>query len=268
MTECVDLMDVAGVAPRLLDDPLAWRVRVVEQIDVDSPTHALRRRSLQCAPLRPVLADMLRRERATRATAAMLVLPVAPMPKGPLLDLDIEGPGGSQAFLLQRAAIAAQETAYLAVQAHRSGIGIDPPARQVVEYALGFTEAHWKKFRPNLLAYLAEGLGDPSPAEVARWTDVAARVAEILAPFADVPDPLDSAVENPLLVVPSLVAALGWSPTAVTDALDRYERLLARAASVAMAGDEHGFAARTFLLSLRRVRHALRPHGGRAGTPR
>jgi hypothetical protein len=224
MPGCLDLTGNKDVTVALLADPSAWRVRVVEQIDVDSPVSVLRRRSLQCAPLRPVLRELLRgpdRE-------ALLVLPYALVPKGPLLDFDVTGPGGSAAFLVQRVDIATREIALLDAMATAAGLPLPPAARVVVEAALGYTEVQWREFRPEIVEYLAEGTGrDVSSPDLHEWSAISREVGTLLAPFSDLPEPLDSAVENPALVVPSLVAG-GYD--AVGEALDAYRALVRQAA--------------------------------------
>jgi hypothetical protein len=246
----LDLTSDVDVTTALLDDPLAWRVRVVEQIDVDSPVSALRRRSLQCAPLRPVLARAGIRL-SPDADEALAVLPFGPIPKHPLLEFDVEGPHGTQAFLLPRAAIAARELALLKKLAADAGLVPGIFSLALMEAALGFTEAHWGDFRPDLLGYLASGSDLPRYSqEVGAWSDTARHVARALAPYAEVPSPLDSPVENPALVLPILLANDVLTPATAVEAVTEFLVLMAEAAYVAVQGSGRAAAAATFLRTL------------------
>lgn len=257
MTRCLDLTGNVAVSTALLADPLAWRIRVVEQIDVDSPSSALRRRSLQCAPLRHVIAaagglPALRAD-SVEPESALLVLPVAPIPKGPLLEFDIHGPEGADAFLLQRADIAALETSFVMHQATDAGLAVDPAVAHLLEAALAFSEAQWQAMRPNLRRYLAEGTGlSRGDQQVTRWIDLAHEAGRRLGVYADVPDPLHSAIETPALVVPALLTAgHARSPADATVIVEAYVRLLSEAAALTSSADgQVAVASRTFLDTL------------------
>jgi hypothetical protein len=237
----IDLTADVDVTTALITDPLAWRVRVVEQIDIDNPHSALCRRSLQCAPLRPLLADLGALPRRAVDTA-LAVLPLCPMPKGPLLDFDVDGPGGSPAYLLQRADIAARETAVVEYLAAQAGLDLSP-ARVVVKAALGFTEGAWQTYRKDLdlVGYLTDGTGLPyGAAEIAQWLDLSERATALLAAYAPIPAAEDSAVLTPALVLPVLLGEqLVPSIGAATEALSAYLDLLTAADSDAddAAGD-------------------------------
>lgn len=82
------LVDDADITVRLLADPLLWRVRAVDELMVDAGASYRRRRSLQCGPLRDFLPE-------TDATSALVAVPLTSMPRGPLLDFDVEGPSGN-----------------------------------------------------------------------------------------------------------------------------------------------------------------------------
>jgi len=250
---CVDLTDIVEVTTLLLAEPLAWRVRVVEQIDIDTASGTRRHRSLQSAPLRSLIRGAARIDEGDRSAAvkALLVLPIAPMPKGPLLDLDMEGPEGSTPFLLPRGEIAARELALVAKQALDASLTLSPAVRPLIESALGFTEGLWPSFGGDLGSYLAEGVGltrqDP---QVIQWLALSNQASAMLAPFADTPN-RNSAVENPALVIPALLAQGKFdTPAQATEALASYISVISNASMAAgldMSGDP---AANTFLNTL------------------
>lgn len=219
--------------------PLDWRVRVVEQIDVDSPSQTYRRRSLQRQPLRPEVAQdaaIPSSPAGDTATHALLALPVAPVPKGPLLDFGVYGPDGKPALLLPRAEIAARQVLLLARQAEKAGLVLTPGAAAVVELAFAFTDAPWRQYRPDLYAYQLAGTGPDAEAHLQEWQELAVAAGSTLAPYADVPS-TDSAVEYPALVVPALlVEELVNGPVGATEALQDY--LAPCTAAVEAASDD------------------------------
>jgi hypothetical protein len=224
----VNLVDSREITTALLLDPLAWRVRAVEHLEIDGAYSCLRRRSLQCAPLRPVLGDLLPPDQRN----ALIALNVAPMPRGPLLDLDVEGPDG-QAFLLPRAEIAAREADLLHALARMSGLAMSEPCRQLLECALGLSElAQFSEFAAGgfpVGQYLADGLSQSVPPQTQRaWIELSDEIATILAPRSDDPTALDP-VKNPILSIPDLAAAADLTFHDVTEALDDYRRLLIHA---------------------------------------
>lgn len=236
---CIDLILNQAVTAALLAAPLQWRVRVVEQIDVDSPSQTHRRRSLQTQPLRSVIAEaagISGSAAGDTATHALLALPVAPVPKGPLLNFDIFGPDGEPALLLPRAEIAARQLLLLARQAKEAGLALTPGAALVAEHAFAFTDAPWREFRPDLQAYLLAGTKPEAAGHLHQWQTLAAAAGSALAPYADTPS-ADSAVECPALVLPGLlVEELLPDPAAATAALQEYLALCT--AAVAAANDK------------------------------
>lgn len=254
MTNRLDLSSNLDVTCALVADPWAWKVRVVEQIDVDSPESTFRRRSLQCAALRPVIADAagLPVDKGEGAAArALMVVPIAPIPKGPLLDLDIEGPGGTPAFLVQRADIASREALFIVSASTRLGVDVPPAVAALIEAALGFTEAQWARFRPDIETYLKRGLEasyDDSVADAC--LELAEEAARILDPFTEVPSPLDSAVENPALVVPTLVAEHAVPMSEVVITLTEYVEWLATLEGMSKLGGASAEQAETVLEAL------------------
>lgn len=237
----------------LLDRPLEWRTRVVEQVDIDSATGTLRRRSVQCEPLRPVLDAAGLRLGDGAATRARIVLPVAPVPKGPLLDFDVTGPDGKSALLLSRGEIAFRELGVVRALADRAGVAFSDDAAAVVELAIGFTDGPWRQFRGRrrrrwlpddspagrrILAndvdrYLQRGVAADVDYWLAGWRERSDQARSLLAPFAERPSP-DSAVENPVLVVPPLLSGgTAGGPSDVDRLLDAYVRLCQDAVAAA-----------------------------------
>lgn len=199
----VNLIDDRSITTALLLDPLAWRVRVVEQLRLVSGTGCIRRRSLQCAPLRSLVQP---REVSWKgATEATLVLNVAPVPRGPLLDFDVWGPLGS-AWLLPRHEIATRQTDYLISLAHSAGISVGRDEQRLLEAMLGFAEGSWVRHVSSfsLPEYLRDGLGRAVAGPVVeRLQLLSRRCGEILRPRIDTRRD-ENSVENPALVLPAL----------------------------------------------------------------
>jgi hypothetical protein len=223
-----NLIDRRDVSVALLNNPLGWRVRVVEEITVDSATSCTRRRSLQVAPLREVLAGLVPRH----ATHALLALNVAPLPRGPLMDFDVSGPEG-EAWLLPRTEIAARQGEYLLGLAMPRGKAPSSSLMAVLTAILGFTgELLVDGQEPGIGLYLRDGLGRPVSAPVlANWADLTARCRAVLRPRLD-EFRGHSAPENPILVLPQLfdlgVVATDTEATLLlaeyTDLLERMDR--------------------------------------------
>ncbi|WP_206446482.1 hypothetical protein [Agrococcus sp. KRD186] len=188
----------------LLSRPLDWRVRVVEEIVVESATSCLRSRSLQVSPLRRLLRRHVRRN----ATHALLAMNVAPMPRGPLLDFSVEGPEGS-GWLLPRVEIAERQALYLESLAKQIRLETSPQLHGLLVAICGFT-GEWigdSLDRATLERYLELGVGEVLPKDaVAAWREVADACRAVLRPFLDVFKGY-SAPEDPALVIPEILEA-------------------------------------------------------------
>ncbi len=220
-----NLIDNRDVTVALLSDPLGWRVRVVEEIHIDSATSCTRRRSLQAAPLR----DYLGRLAPRRASHALLALNVAPMPRGPLLDFDVEGPDGS-AWLLPRTEIAARQAQYLRELANLSHVQLTDEVTALLTAVLGFTGELLEDGEPtDFGAYLRDGLGRQVEDQfLSRWQDISLRCRTILRPRLDEFRGY-SAPESPSLVLPQLFASGSiLTDLAATELLDSYAIALER----------------------------------------
>ena len=200
----VNLIEERDVTVALIAKPLEWRTRVVEELTVYTASSCLRRRSLQVAPIRSHLGI----EVPDDATHALVPLFVAPMPRGPLLDFDVEGPEGD-GWLLPRLEIAEREALYLNSVAAAAGIELSDTTKELLPFLCGFTGeliADLGK-RASLLEYLQQGLGRTlDDAAVQRWRVVETRCRAALRPHLDAFQTY-SAPENPALVLPELFAA-------------------------------------------------------------
>lgn len=249
----IDLSADDSVTTTLLSRPLDWRVRVVEHLDLETASSCLRRRSLQAAPLRPLLPESVADSYAT----ALVVLNVASVPRGALVDLDLLGPDEQPAFLLPRAEIARLEAEYLTSVAREADLEVDAGVRALLIAVLGHTTTRWElgtNQDPLIFAadYLSDGFGRPIPDDVlASWTELDTRIAGLLQPHADNVRGL-SACEHPLLGLPALgdlidPLARDWH-TMPTAALRGYLELL-EAATLAARPDQPS-AAKDLLAAL------------------
>lgn len=245
-----NLIDDRKVTTAFLSNPLQWRVRVVEELTVDAATHCLRRRSLQVAPLRPMLGDQVDSE----DSEALVALNVAPMPRGPLLDFSIDGPKGD-AWLLPRTEIAQRQADYLAEVAAAANCAVDATQYKVLAHLLGFSESGWdfseKSFKFD--DYLEDGLGlKVSEAAVQEWRAIGISCRTILGPYSD-SSKVYSVCEEPALALPSLYdnsEGLGFNEAEGTEYLQSYIRLLKQVKAASNDSGPSGEAASEFLEAL------------------
>lgn len=141
--DVLDLTQV-DVTVRLLQTLLDWRVRGVERLDIDSAAFYRRRRSLQCTSLREVLEEPPDLLPTTDAKPARMVLPIALLPKGPLLDLNIIGPDDVGGQLLVRTSIAERQAAATFAAAEDAGLDVTPSAWQAMVELMAFSEGPWR----------------------------------------------------------------------------------------------------------------------------
>lgn len=224
--EPVDLTAMA-VTTRLLAEPRAWRERAVERLDVGSAQFIRRRRTLQVRRLRPLLGQA---PASASYDTALLVLPLATLPKRPLIDLDLHGPTGDL-VLLRRPEVAEREAALVEHYAEEAGLPIPPLVDGVVPTLLGFTDGAWRDVRAEsgsvLQAeqrYLEQGLDQPVHSSLlVHLTALGERAATALDRHVDVPTSETSALERPLLIVPPLVEqGLVRDLDQAVDALEQY----------------------------------------------
>jgi hypothetical protein len=221
-----NLLDVPEATVALLARPLEWRTRVVEEILVDSATACLRRRSLQVAPLRALLAGLVQPD----DTHALVAINVAPVPRGPLVDFDIEGPLG-EAWLLPRVEIGRRQALYIAALSAECSHRLSDELIDLLAAVLGFTGELLDDGRaPSLEEYLDLGLSDrPSREFIAEWSAIGETCRAILRPRLDAFDRY-SAPENPAIVLPELFAnGKLTSHAEATKVLVQYREMLVHA---------------------------------------
>lgn len=230
----LNLSENDGVTGLLLANPAVWRARVVEDLLIESASTCVRRRSLQVAPLRAMLGSCV----SPHAHEAIISLPVARMPKGPLGGFSISGPRGA-AMVLPRLEIAERELSYLASLAQRAGVLIDDALREPLIEILSFADEWIGMGSPDDASkYLAPYIEAPSlGAVLERLAGVDQEASRILSPRR-APTKYVRATEKPSLVVPRLLGS-GFAPeldTAVK-ALESYAALLTNVESLAESSD-------------------------------
>lgn len=223
--EVVDLIDNVDLTTTLLSNPLYWRIRAVEHVTLESGSSCLRSRSLQVAPLRDLVTDVVD---VGTAKNAWLVLNVAPMPRGPLLDFDVIGPEGD-AFLLPRLEIANREAAFIRHVSQSAGVPVDPLLEALLRSALGFSQAYGLQstHAEPLRRFLEDGTGQSPPSPVLESiVEVGEQCRRVLQPRADVTVSVN-ATQQPGLTIPDLLSSghiENWSDA--RDLLIRYQEWL------------------------------------------
>lgn len=202
MIRTANLIENADATVALIANPLAWRVRVVEELVVDTATSCERRRSLQTGPLRSALTDYV----AADDEQALVALPVSPMPRGPMVDFNVEGPLGD-GWLLPRVEIAARQSRFLRSLVRQFGAETAEFA-PLLEAIMGFT-GQWVPAgdlgADKLRRYLEAGIDAELPDDlVGRWQEIADKCKAVLRPHLDRFEGY-SASENPALVLPDLL---------------------------------------------------------------
>jgi hypothetical protein len=130
------------------------------------------------------------------------------MPRGPLLDFDVSGPDGP-AHLLPRPEIARRQARFLANLAESAGLEMHTELASLVELTLGFSPPTTldMRNRRSIRQHLESGVEDRIPGfRLEHWMTIGRQCAEILGPRTDRPAPIN-ATQQPLLVVPELIAA-------------------------------------------------------------
>lgn len=210
-----DLSEDSDFFLALVDRPLQWRERLVEEFALEAAAHVRVTSSYQI----DFPPDLVRAYVDTdRFRTANILLPVTTREKCPLLNLDISGPGGAPARLLSRASIAALEAQYLL------RLIVTSPARghltrglpdRLLEAVCVFTPDYFESLLCEaegdeeiaLLRYLRSGLGDRialSIEHVRSWRERTRQAAAVLAEHGNwFPDGTSSA-EEPLLAIPRL----------------------------------------------------------------
>lgn len=238
-------IDVRALTVHLMANQLEWRVRAVESVVLDAASTCLRRRSLQIAPMRALLAPHLPRvEKAGPWTHAVVGLPIAPFPRGPLLDFDIDGPSGP-ASPIPRAETATREALYLEGLATQLGVTVTESVRALLVEVLGWADAetdHADLFDDPVL----DSVG---PAARREWLRVSADCGRMLGPYVAALG--ETAVTNPAVAMSALARMGFWQTESEGSAmLAGYRDLVRVATQTAFGRDDRAPIAGEFLAAL------------------
>lgn len=207
-----DLSENSDLLLALIDSPLQWRSRLVEELAFQTGAHVRVTSSYQI----DFPPDLVREHVDTSVFAsANVLIPLTTREKRPLLNLDIAGPAGAPVHLLSRASIAGLETQYLtrlietspASEALKSGM-----SGGLLEAICVFTPDYFNSLldvdddeAAALLRYLRSGLGEAAGVTadaVAEWREATREVASVLAPYAAWLPAGASSAEEVLLAMP------------------------------------------------------------------
>lgn len=205
-----DLSDDLSLTNELLADTWAWRHRLVEDVELGSSDQYLIRRSFQLELGRDLLEARLG---GADDSSVRVLVPLGTMPKQPLLDFDLLGPGGVPAALETRRSGALVQAGYLAALATgdemRQGLLDQAFPERVLEAICAFTPAYFEEVTRTttvdqaLAAYVGDGLGfeisGRTMRHLRRLTD---RVSGIVSHALGEPPNASSSSENPLLAMP------------------------------------------------------------------
>jgi hypothetical protein len=225
-----DVSETADLLVALLDDPLRWRERVIEELTLESSAYVRVVTSylLDFPPdlLSPVV------DLRTYRSANMLV-PLGTRAKSHLfLNLDITGPGGVPASRLSRKSVASLQAEYLrllietmkAPERVRRTVSRGMP-EELLDAMCVFTPDYYQRLLASvkgdagraLHTYLESGLGvGVSDDDVREWRKATKEVEIRLAPYAAWLPPTISAADEILLAIPH-VEPIPRSPRAIGD---------------------------------------------------
>jgi hypothetical protein len=211
----LDLSEDSAFLLTLIDRPLDWRERLVEEFSFERAAHVSVASSYQInfpPDLLEGFAD------STLHRTANVLLPLTTRDKRPLLNLAITGPAGAPAQLLSRASTAALEAQYLSrlirtseadAQLLRGGL-----PENLLEAICVFTPDYFNSIADGadgvdvaMYRYLVSGLGADmavTPETVRRWRALTAEATGILRSHAAWLPVGRSSAEEPLLALPRL----------------------------------------------------------------
>ncbi len=195
--------------------------------------------------MRALLTPHLPRvEKAGPWTHAVVGLPIAPFPRGPLLDFDIDGPSGP-ASLLPRAETATREAEYLEGLAAQLGVIVTVSVRALLVEVLGWADAE---------ADCADLFDDPvldsvGPTARREWRRVSSDCGRMLGPYVAARG--ETAVTNPVVAMSALARMGFWRSEAEGSAmLVGYRDLVRVATQIAFGRDDRAPIAGEFLAAL------------------
>lgn len=209
----IDLSENAGFLLALIDSPLQWRSRLVEELMFEGAAHVQVTSSYEVDFAPDLIGSEVKLDVYERAN---LLLPLATRDKRTLLNLKITGPGGAPAHLLSRASTAALEAQYIDALIDTSDRCVRLRAglpEALLEAICVFTPGYYREVLRGcgddetlaLLRYLSSGLGSDvelTSADVDRWRDWTRVSADLLANHArSLPTGISSS-EELLLAVP------------------------------------------------------------------
>jgi hypothetical protein len=165
----------------------------------------------------------------------------ASVPRGALLELDIEGPDGTPAFVLRREEIAVREAGYLREVGAELGIEHSEAAHRLLVAALAHTPTspNYGKLGSRheyLREYLEDGLERRvTDVELDALLEVDAEIGELIDDFADV-DTSGSPTAHPIVALPGIALSGLRSTAQVREALTGYRDVVREVAAGARAG--------------------------------
>jgi hypothetical protein len=244
LPERVDLSENSDFLLSLIDRPLQWRERLVEELAFEAGAHVRVASAYQVDIPPNLIREFADTETHQRAN---VLLPLTTRAKELLLHLDVTGLNGAPAHVLSRASIAALETEYLvrlietspACDQVRAGL-----PENLLEAICVFTPGYYESLlddegslEQSLLRYLTEGL--PASVQldeacVRRWRASTARATDLLAWYGDWLPPGISSAEEVLLAIPDMEPCPG-STEQIDVLLTQYDEAVMAAAA---AGDD------------------------------
>ena len=207
-----DLTTTSDFTLALLDDTLAWRHRMREELEFGSGDHVRVTTRYHVQFPWSLLSGFVRSARAERVR---VLLPLTTRSKTMLLRLRVVGPDGTAAHRLARKSSAAIQAEYLRRLALTSTAGEDFKAvmrSRLFEAICVFMPDMVRKLSTsaghgpaNLASYLTSGLGfDVGIDRVTRWWGPVAAAGRILAEALDEPPDPFSSSELVLLALPRM----------------------------------------------------------------
>lgn len=234
-----DLVADLALTCALLARPLEWRVRASEVLEIGSALTCVRYRTLQVAPLAPILADVVEGPVADHVWVA---LPIANVPKDLTQGSSITV-AGRPGYVLPRLETARRQAAYAATVARDAAA----PPRAEVEALLarifGYTSGPWSAYLQTfdahagqaLRGFLSDAARAPLHANlVSRWCAASDLIHGVLLNYLDDAPDERSVGRHPVLALAGLLGD-GYSPRRATVAIEALCTLLENALAAARA---------------------------------
>ncbi|MEY9816341.1 hypothetical protein [Streptomyces albogriseolus] len=254
-----ELREADSIVFRLWDTRMSWCIRVFEEVDLSGVLVVKRIRTVDAAPLRLALRDILPVSAQNgwgAANSARLKLPVAILPKDPLLTFDVQV-AGQAAHRISKSETVRLHAGYLVHAARQAGLTAPLPVANFFSAISNFQPGVWRIYLRGaasadsqpLRAYLDDGLfgteGVLDDATFDVFLEMRDWFREFISPYA----PYDhySSAQNPLLALPDMKAAgLDVSPQGIEASLTALAYFLLEAKELAAEGEP---SAQNFLRS-------------------